>query len=113
MARAMTPVALSRVRGLKPAYAECPWKEFRRTLTSAWIETRRRLPGRRNRSVALSRVRGLKPRLSWGTTAPSTVALSRVRGLKLIVSPIFNAPFCRTLTSAWIETIKIVLRYRS
>ena len=56
-------VALSRVRGLKPEKIT-PSRETasRRTLTSAWIETRRRERERRHYAVALSRVRGLKLR---------------------------------------------------
>ena len=100
-------VALSRVRGLKPA-AEPSIMIFEgRTLTSAWIETFRGLSTLFKFAVALSRVRGLKPSLGCASEGTGKVALSRVRGLKPEgVPPLFQGGG-RTLTSAWIETCRI------
>ena len=59
--RGVGPVALSRVRGLKPGIAAGSLLAYRRTLTSAWIETYVVDDNMQERNVALSRVRGLKP----------------------------------------------------
>jgi len=77
-------VAPSRVRGLKQQVIKFIKRKFRRTLTGAWIETKKYPSSGSILSVAPSRVRGLKP---------SICTFARILSR-------------RTLTGAWIETGK-------
>ena len=82
--RITSPVALSRVRGLK----------LMLSMTTC-----------RSGIVALSRVRGLKLHQKADVESMPDVALSRVRGLKLLRKERRKKRRRRTLTSAWIETV--------
>ena len=99
------PVALSRVRGLKP-------EEKREEMLSMVALSRVRglkplevEKANRRYGVALSRVRGLKLKESCLDLKGLVVALSRVRGLKPFQFFRFILANGRTLTSAWIETL--------
>ena len=78
-----SPVAPSRVRGLKLLVASVFDAKSRRTLTGAWIETMKSLKDASCVCVAPSRVRGLKRYFYCCPCNWQIVAPSRVRGLKL------------------------------
>ena len=98
-------VAPSRVRELKLSKAKQINLHSCRTLTGAWIETFRNNCFFNCCYVAPSRVRELKP-LHWTTQSKTEVAPSRVRELKRTSCPIAMIVQRRTLTGAWIETLK-------
>ena len=78
-----------------------------RSLTGAWIETAESLVISPNAPVAPLRGRGLKPKKQRHRRKTARVAPLRGRGLKL-QSKNAGAQRCsRSLTGAWIETVKM------
>ena len=85
-------VAPSRERGLKLATAQASGAATGRSLTGAWIETRRYANSSVRLYVAPSRERGLKRRFFRASYSHPVVAPSRERGLKPTTQPAISRP---------------------